>query len=102
MSMTMDGATVKGAFTISGRMIGGEDDNDLRGLSLKQARVGVMDLRGRKILLSAFDGARFGRLSVDEQTQAYDDNGEKLRGRVTVSGEASESEFKQFVEFVRS
>lgn len=63
------------------------DGEDLRGLSLKGATIGVFDARGKKPTLSFLKGARFKELHYDATTKAHNDEGHELSGfRVVTTG----------------
>lgn len=63
---------------LGGSMIGSSDVNDWRLLSVRNAQIGELDARGKKLTLSFFEGARFKTLKVDQNTELYDDQGIKI------------------------
>ena len=83
-AVILDGAIIGGAFEAAAAMFGSTDPTDFRKVSLRFATMGVFDARGKKLTLPFFEGARFESLQIDDTTEIYDDEGNRVDADVRV------------------
>jgi hypothetical protein len=77
-AFSMDGASIEGSFNAMSALFGVQDPNDWTRISVRGAQIEEFDVSGKKLTLQFFEGAKFGKLTADEKTILYDDEGEKL------------------------
>ncbi len=80
ISINMDGSNVGGQLDLG---------DDMRGVSLRDATIGVFHAEGKKLTLEFLQGARFGQLTADYTTEFYTQEGQRLpSGAVSVGRDA--------------
>lgn len=68
--------------------VGGELNlgDDMRGVSLRNATIGVFHAEGKKLTAAFLDGARFGQLTADASTEFYNEAWQRLpSGSVSIN-----------------
>ena len=76
ISINMDGSNVGGQLDLG---------DDMRGVSLRDATIGVFHAEGKKLTIEFLQGARFGQLTADNTTEFFSEQGQRLpSGSVSV------------------